>query len=521
MALFHVDVAYIKQGKRGEKSAGFATYIAREDVSHGAQYQRYLAREGRDGSDLTATGQGGMPSWVQDASHFWEAADEYERQGGRIARTFQVTLPRELSQEGRLALAEDIRMTYFAHFPHAWAVHTPTGRDGQEQPHVHVIMSERRDDGLVRTSETYFSRAATWDQDPAQHGAFKDQSWNGKRRLYEFRAGLSDLINAALERAGKKVAVSHLSLGEREVGRDPEVDHKRGGSILYAKYHQGIPADITGERRKEIEKLLQRWKETLEERKALQRDYHPEENKWNLHTWEAQKAHAGIRDISREAMVDHIRDHFWRHDRSPAREQERAESLDRAIEREYARTGRDRGVRPAPQTIEQVLQQAMTPLTWVQYREAGYPSEEDRQEARNGRRPPPGPGQERHEQKERRHEPEAHDLDRRWDQPILGNRNSGIYHLPTHKNYGDVGPQNQVRFWTEREAQEAGYRLARNDIGSGAETPLEARERAARERGGRDGRVGRGRGASWGRSHGGEDLAHGGVQVRLERGMER
>ena len=482
MALFHVDVAYVKQGNGAGKSAGFATYIAREDVSHGAQYQRYLAREGRDGSDLTATGQGGMPSWVQDASHFWEAADQYERQGGRIARTFQVTLPRELSRDGRLELVEDIRMTYFAHFPHAWAVHTPTGRDGQEQPHLHVIMSERRDDGIARTAETYFARAATWDQDPAQHGAFKDQSWNGKRRLYEFRAGIADLTNAALERAGTKIAVSHLSLGEREVGRAPEVDHKRGGSVLYAQYHKGIPADITGARRQEIEEHLQAWKQTLEARKALHSVDHPAENDWNLETWAAQKAHAGIRDLSREAMVDHVRDHFWRHDHSPAREQERAESLDRAIEREYARTGRERPAmedREAPSVA----------------RLAGF-----------------------HKGSQQEMSIVEADLDTRWKQPILGNRTSGIYHLPTHKNYGDVGPHNQVHFWTERAAQEAGYRLARNAVGIGAETPMEARERQAREPAARGRRAGRGRGPAWGR--GGEDLAQGGVQVRLERGME-
>ena len=338
MALFHVKVGLIRRPASGNPGTSCvrATYIAREDVRHAEQHQLYLSREGQQGGDLVVAGHGGMPSWVVEPRQFWQEADVRERRRGAIARTFQVTLPRELSQEGWLGLAEDVLATYFVRFPHSFAVHNPKGWDGKDQPHLHVIMSERRDDGITRTAETYFSRAATWDQDPAQHGAFKDQSWQGKARFREFRAGVADLTNAALQREGLKVAVSHLSLGEREVGRDPEVDHGRGGSVLYAKYHQGIPARITGERRDDIEKLLERWKETLEEREVRQRDDYPEENKWNLLTWDAQKAHAGIRDISREAMVAHVRDHFWRHDRSPAREQERAASLDRAIEREYA-----------------------------------------------------------------------------------------------------------------------------------------------------------------------------------------
>jgi hypothetical protein len=84
----------------------------------------------------------------------------------------------------------------------------------------------------------------------------------------------------------------------------------------------------------------------------------------------------------------------------------------------------------------------------------------------------------------------AAELDKRWSTPILGNQRSKIYHLPTHKNYGDVGPHHQVRFWTERDAQAAGYRRARNEYGVGSETPMEASERARTASRGRQGRQG-------------------------------
>jgi endonuclease YncB( thermonuclease family) len=46
--------------------------------------------------------------------------------------------------------------------------------------------------------------------------------------------------------------------------------------------------------------------------------------------------------------------------------------------------------------------------------------------------------------------------------PIVGNRNSKIYHLPNCPDYSKVSERNRVPFKTEAEAQAAGYRKARN-----------------------------------------------------------
>jgi endonuclease YncB( thermonuclease family) len=46
--------------------------------------------------------------------------------------------------------------------------------------------------------------------------------------------------------------------------------------------------------------------------------------------------------------------------------------------------------------------------------------------------------------------------------PIIGNRNSKIYHLPSCPDYSKVSERNRVPFKTEAEAQAAGYRKARN-----------------------------------------------------------
>ena len=318
MALYHVHVFVISKAQGAGSSAGFAQYIQREGVDHGEAHADYIAREGRATDDLVAKGEMGLPAWARSARHFFAVADERERHRGTVARCFEIALPRELSEQGRLDVAADIRAAYFEQFPSAWAIHNPIDRKGEEHPHMHVMLSERREtDGFERGPTVYFTRAAGPDDDPAAHGARKERSWHGPVRLREFRAGVSDLLNAALEREGHAVAVSSYSLTMQGHARD---------AVIYTS---------TSDRA------------TIEtQRQALHSVDHPRENAWNLETWQAQKRHAGIRDISRAAMVDHVRDQFWRHDRSPAREQERAQSLDRAIEREYARTGLPDAPRP-------------------------------------------------------------------------------------------------------------------------------------------------------------------------------
>ena len=75
------------------------------------------------------------------------------------------------------------------------------------------------------------------------------------------------------------------------------------------------------------------------------------------------------------------------------------------------------------------------------------------------------------------------DLTKRWALPLIGNKTSQIYHTYEQKNYGDVHPKNQVQFWTEHEAIDAGYRRAANDhYGRGSGTPMTVEEAQRRLR---------------------------------------
>ena len=294
MALYHVHVHVIGTGKARVSAAGFSAYLQREDRDQTAQMARYVRREGWSTEDLVAKGEGALPAWAPTATLFFEAADLYERRGGTVARCFEMALPRELSPDQRLELAADLRAAFFDQYPHVWAVHNPIDPDGGEHPHMHLMLSERREvDGLEREPALYFRQAAGPRQDPATHGVRKDRSWQGPARLRELRAGIATLLNAALERAGLAVAVTHASLKTQMSPRAPAVYLRK--------------AD-----RKTVEAV----------RVELQREDYPHETRVHVAMWRFQKGQEGITEISRDAMVAHVRDRFWHRGRAPAHEQE-------------------------------------------------------------------------------------------------------------------------------------------------------------------------------------------------------
>jgi len=309
MTLFHVDASVINKGTRQGGAQGFAHYL----TGHATRMQQYLEREGHGRDDLVVSGAGALPPWAKDGAHFFAMADRFERQGGVVARHYQITLPRELSPQGRLDLAEDIRTVFFARYPHVFAVHCPQARDGSgEHPHLHVMFSTRReDDPSARTPKEWFARAASDGQDPLTGGVRKDRHWDRKATLQGVRYETAVLINAALEREGRLEAVSAERLSVRDLQR-------RG--LWY------LPG-ATPEQRAAV----------MQRREALDADERRLEHEVNRLVWHTYKQREGLYDISREAMIDHCRDRFWAHDQSPARVAEREASLMRSLEREYAR----------------------------------------------------------------------------------------------------------------------------------------------------------------------------------------
>ena len=88
-----------------------------------------------------------MPSFCKDRpDQFWEAAELYERKNGRTATSIVLALPKELTPEQRIELTEKIIEQFCNkfNFPYSAAIHNHKGAiSGQDQPHLHLMFSER------------------------------------------------------------------------------------------------------------------------------------------------------------------------------------------------------------------------------------------------------------------------------------------------------------------------------------------------------------------------------------------
>lgn len=212
MASYHLSV---KTGGKG-KAASHADYIAREGK---------YARE-KD-NDLEHTESGNMPAWAaHKPAEFWKAADTFERANGCTYREIEIALPRELTPAQRLELVRDfIQQEIGDRHAYQFAIHNPRAAiEGGEQPHAHIMFSERLNDGIERDPQPYFKRANT--KKPERGGAkkvrFGETPTERKAYLIAQRERWADLQNKHLERYQHIDRVDARSLKAQGIEREPE-----------------------------------------------------------------------------------------------------------------------------------------------------------------------------------------------------------------------------------------------------------------------------------------------------------
>ena len=180
MAIVHVA---FKSSSQAPPAAAHAHYIARE-----GQYQQ------RGGVELVESGN--MPEFARDDPHaFWVAADTYERANGRTYTEVQIALPRELNRGEREELARQATRELLGdRFAYTMAIHTPLAQDNLDQPHMHLMFSERVVTEATRAmpEERFFKR----------NGAKKDPAWNDRNKPEEVREKWVEMMNGAMQRAG-------------------------------------------------------------------------------------------------------------------------------------------------------------------------------------------------------------------------------------------------------------------------------------------------------------------------------
>ncbi len=205
MALYHCS---IKSGSKGNGASG----KAKAD---------YISREGKyaDKPDLEYKESGNMPEWAQkDPRTFWKASDQNERANGRVWTEIEISLPRESSESDRKELVQGFIKEQLKDHPYTVAIHNPKALDGEEQPHAHIIFSERKLDGINRGKAQFFKRANA--KEPAKGGTAKDRAWNDRDKVQVVREAWERHYNKAV--SFQELQVSCKSLKAQGIDRDPE-----------------------------------------------------------------------------------------------------------------------------------------------------------------------------------------------------------------------------------------------------------------------------------------------------------
>src|SRR6266446_2672873 len=221
MAHLHFRRTTYKSG--GRQATGRVRYITRQpmrEVSPAVQQLRYIA-EGRE--DCLFTTSKNLPAWAENNPHvFFQAAETYERANGIAFEEWKMTLPQELSHGQNMALMRDlVEVIAGDRLPITYAFHCPqTLNETQEQPHLHLLISARQNDGIARSPAQHFRRYNR--AHPERGGAQKDDAFWHMRAVKQWRITVSDVMNLHLERAGHAGRVHPETLERRGIDRKPE-----------------------------------------------------------------------------------------------------------------------------------------------------------------------------------------------------------------------------------------------------------------------------------------------------------
>lgn len=238
MASFHYS---IKSGKKGS-ARRHSSYIQRQGA--------HSARE-----DLVHASHGNLPTWAGgDPNAFWSMADRHERANGAAYREHEIALPSELTRSELIELAERLAQRLAGTKPYQYAIHAPEGAlGGIENPHVHLMCSDRIPDGVERPPDRTFSRYNR--VNPEEGGCRKDSGGKSpielRQEVTAKRKLVADTQNEMLAECGHTTRVDHRSLRARGLDRQAErhlgplmvKELGEGEKAQYAAYRAGHGAD--------------------------------------------------------------------------------------------------------------------------------------------------------------------------------------------------------------------------------------------------------------------------------------
>ena len=197
MAIYRFSVKVISRSS-GRSSVAAAAYRSAEKITDHRQglEHNYSQRGGVLHTEILLPEN--APDWMNNRSDLWNAVEASEnRKDARLSREVLVSLPHELTSEGRRDLvASFVQEQFVDRGMVADIAHHAPGDEGDERNHhAHIMLTTRSIEG--------------------DGFGGKDRTWNAKELLEEWREAWAEHVNYALEREGFAVTVDHRSLRDR------------------------------------------------------------------------------------------------------------------------------------------------------------------------------------------------------------------------------------------------------------------------------------------------------------------
>ncbi|TKV70489.1 Ti-type conjugative transfer relaxase TraA [Rhizobium sp. AU243] len=216
MAIYHLSTKPVSRssGRSAVASAAYRCAVLLTNQRDGLVHD-FTRKEGVEHKEIVLP-EGLSADWALDRSALWNAAEFAEkRKDARVAREFEIALPRELSPEGRLkaarAFAQDLANRYGAAVD--FAIHSPGEHGDIRNYHAHVLMTTRevRQAGLGEKTRLEHKNARLL----ANGMATTDM------QLQDIRQSWEGIAIRQLQREGLDIRIDHRSHAQRGLELSP------------------------------------------------------------------------------------------------------------------------------------------------------------------------------------------------------------------------------------------------------------------------------------------------------------
>lgn len=205
MAIYHFSMKTISRshGRSATAAIAYRAGVKIVDERTGEVHD-YRKKSGISGNGIVLPKN--APEWAKNREQLWNEVEKKEtRKNSTVAREIIVALPTELDEKARFKMVHDFaeRLVQRHQCAVDFAIHEPSKQGDDRNHHAHILMSTRR---LTAGGFTEKTRELD-ERNSGEIGHWREQ-W-------------ANYVNQCLEKHGYSERVSHLSLAEQGIDREP------------------------------------------------------------------------------------------------------------------------------------------------------------------------------------------------------------------------------------------------------------------------------------------------------------